>query len=238
MVAIATAAPAFAASPCSDTYSYRLDWGTTPYTPPANLTVNPNVATAIVPALPGGGPGASAVTVTLTSTLQGGVTRYDQNLNVLATTGIGGFPGEQGVAIRSATTGLPSVGGPLGISRSQTITFGFSRAVRNLSFTVVDLDRDTNFWDRASFSPTPTSYVRVGTVQGNGNTGTELTADSGGFRYTGLTGIDDTSNAGNVTITYAGGSSFTSFQLVYWNAGTPGPQGILVSDLTFNALGC
>ena len=240
-VSLAAAAPAFAASTCSERYNYRLDWGTTLYTPPVNLTNDPNVGTATVPASAGGTPGASSVTVTFTSTLQGTTTRYDSNLTVLGTTGIGGLgANERGVAVRSATTGAAQTGGTT-IANSQTITVRFSRPVASVNFTVVDLDADTSFWDRVSFSPLPTTFIRAAAVDGNGNTGGELLQPlNGGFRYAPLIPgpIADTSGAGNVEINYSGGAAFTSFQLIYWNARATGPQGIVLSDFTFTALGC
>ncbi|RYB92381.1 hypothetical protein EUA06_05335 [Nocardioides glacieisoli] len=237
VVAMAATAPAYAASPCDTTYSFRLDWGVTPYTPPANLTAEPNRGTATVTPTANGVPGALGISVTLESTLQGTTTRFDQNLNVLGTTGIGGLtPSQQGVAIRSTNVG--------GLANTQTIRVTFGRPVSNVSFSVVDLDRATNFWDRVSFNPLPTGFTRaLGTVSGIGAYTADpllITANSGAFRYTGLntTGLDDTSGAGVVTVNYAGGPSFTSFDLLYWSTSTPGPQGILLSDFTFNARGC
>jgi hypothetical protein len=232
VISVATAAPAFAASPCSDTYSYRLAWGTTSYAAPTSAAPNRGVAT--VPASPGGGPGAQSITVTLQSTFQGTTTAYDGNLTVLPTTGIGGLvPSQQGVAIRSTTNG--------GFANTQTVAITFGRAVSNLSFSVVDLDRAANFNDRASFSPAPSSYTRAATVGGIGAySQTETSASTGAFRYTGSvsTGLDDTSPDGVVTVNYAGGTAFTTFQLIYWSTQTPGPQGILLSDFSFNAKGC
>jgi hypothetical protein len=232
VISVATAAPAFAASPCSDTYSYLLDWGVTPYVAPSATSVNKGVAT--VPASAGGGPGAQSITVTLQSTFQGTATTYDGNLTVLATTGIGGLvPSQRGVAVRSTTNG--------GIANTQTVTITFGRAVSNLSFSVVDIDRAANFNDRVSFSPLPSSYTRAATVGGVGAlSATETSASTGAFRYTGSvnTGLDDTSPDGVVTINYAGGPAFTTFQLIYWSSLAPGPQGILLSDFSFNAKGC
>lgn len=235
VIAVATAAPAFAASPCDTSYSFRLDWGVTPYTPPASLTADPNRGVATVPPTANGTPGALDLSVTFASTLQNGTTRYDQNLNVLPTTGIGGLvPSQQGVAIRSSNTGA--------FNRTQTVSITFSRAVSNLSFSVVDIDRAGNFNDRVSFNPLPTSYTRAATVSGNGAYVTDpiLSPNTGAFRYTGLDldGFEDTSSAGVVTVNYAGGPSFTSFDLIYWSTQTSGPQGILLSDFTFTAKGC
>ncbi|WP_175539562.1 hypothetical protein [Nocardioides exalbidus] len=171
--------------------------------------------------------------MTFDSSPAGGATRYDGNLTVPATTNIGALgAGERGLAIRSGSTALTAL-------VNQTITVRFSRAVSNLSFSIVDLDRDANFWDRVTCNPVPTSSNnRPTTVAGVGDAGLEIPG-SGPFRYTGgTTGIDDTSNAGNVQLVYAGGASFTQLQLVYWNAGSPGPQGILLSDFTFTARGC
>lgn len=235
VVAVASAAPAFAASPCDTTYSYRLDWGVTPYTPPASLTVEPNRGVATVPATANGTPGALDVSVTFASTVQGTTTRFDQNLRVLSTTGIGGLvPSQQGLALRSTGSG--------GINNTQTVTVTFSRAVTGVSFSVVDLDRAANFNDRVSLNPAPTSYTRALTVGGVGAYAADPLANNnaGAFRYTGLngTGLDDTSPDGVVTINYAGGASFTSFQIVYWSTQAPGPQGVLLSDFTFTARGC
>lgn len=227
-ISLVAAAPAFAASPC-DPQTYRIDWGTTPYTPPASLTANPNSGTAVV----AGSAGGQTMNVTFASTLGGTATRFDSNLTVLPTLNIGGLgANERGLAIRSTTTSTVN-------ANRQTITVTFARAVSALSFTIVDLDLAGNFWDRVSLSPQPTRYTRAPLVAGVGSLGAETTTETGAFRYTGPSGgLDDTSGAGNVTVTYSGGASFRTFDLIYWNAGTPGPQGILLSDFTFTANGC
>ncbi|RYB94650.1 hypothetical protein EUA93_10035 [Nocardioides oleivorans] len=229
VVAVAAQAPAFAASPC-DPQTYRIDWGVSAYTPPGSLTATPNVGTAVAT----GSAGGNGINVTFTSTVLVS-TRYDSNLTVLPTTGIGNLgAGEQGLAIRS--------NGSLGAYplSNQTITVAFGRAVSNLSFTVVDIDRDANFWDRVAFNPAPGAgnFTRAAQVDGAGNLNAETSGD-GPFRFTGPTGnLVDTSGAGNVQVRYAGGASFTSFQILYWNTVLSGPQGILLSDFSFTARGC
>ena len=55
---MAAAAPAYAASPCSTTFPYRLDWGTTAYT---KLTADSATATIT----PSSGTGGTPVTIDL-----------------------------------------------------------------------------------------------------------------------------------------------------------------------------
>ena len=79
VVAVAATAPAFAASPCSDRYSYLLNWGATPYTRANARNGSATVASA----------DSTAVTVTFLSTLDDRLNVPDptRNLTVPANTG-------------------------------------------------------------------------------------------------------------------------------------------------------
>jgi hypothetical protein len=129
---------------------------------------------------------------------------------------------------------------PNGVGRGQDVTFTFSAAVSNISFTMYDIDNLAGGWgDRVqmltsgyTYSPAVTSGT--GRVIGNG-TATGTTNTTGPFRNNNTNlNYGDGSNNGNVTITYAG--PITAFSFRYTNAANTGGgnQRIAVSDISWS----
>lgn len=227
VVAATTAAPAYAASPCSTTFPHRLDWGTTAYT---KLTADSATATIT----PSSGTGGTPVTMSIASVVSGTVARAADNLTVPATTNIGGL----GAAERGLTLlhDSPIVAGR---DNRQTVTFTFSRAVTGVAFTITDIDStlntavtpNTGWIDQVELTGTRTGTVPAGsTVIGSGTSTTpwRLSADS--------TNIATDQGGGNLNVAYSG--SLTSFTLTYWSSRAGANQRIYLSDFTFTAFGC
>ncbi len=243
VVAVATAAPAFAASPC-DAQSYRLNWGNTTGQTVYSKNTSTNVGTASVSGSSGGG----AVTVTFSSSTVGTVSRATDNLTVSTETNIGNLgAGERGLNI-SHNDGITA-----GRGNRQVIQIRFDRDVTGLSFSLTDIDSSrTNvgttrnpiydgWYDRVELSGSPTASTVNSSVIGAGTNTTESSSASGPWRH-----VDDDinvpnagSSGGNVTVTYPGTiAANAAITLVYWSAIGGGNQRIFLSDLTFNAKGC
>lgn len=225
VIAVAAAAPAYAASPCDTTYSYRLDWGTTPFT----KIDEDGSATIAAPS-----PGASSINVGFKSEVSSAaVARPAANLSVPATLNIGGLgANERGLRIEHAQ--------PITAGRTnrQTITITFGRAVTGLSFTITDVDSSNSaaanqtrngWWDQVELSGTR-DVVQPATITGLGT----LAAP---WKHTSAnTNEATTGTGGNVKVTYPGAVS--SITLVYWSDSAGGNQAIALSDFTFTAKGC
>ena len=122
---------------------------------------------------------------------------------------------------------------PDAVGIGQTIAFSFSKSVRNVSFTLYDIDNTTgNGWgDRVQVNTSGYTFSipSDGTVTGNGGSGNNQ------FRNTQTNNnLGDASDQGNVTLTYAG--PISSFQFTYRNAAnTGGPNmRIAISDISFS----
>lgn len=246
VVAVATAAPAFAASPCSDTYSYAVVWNDptrTTYVPPSAPTgtgTKTGTATAIAPA----GSGASNVGVLFQSTTQGTVTRTATNLTV-GGTNVGGLGGS---ALQLTHSNIQ-----VGRGNRQELFISFDRPVSNLAFSIADIDSSfnaqsntANWYDQveltgttggipdvaASFTQSPaatTSDTSV-VVWGAGSSTSPWRPRNGNIN------VGAGSNAGNKRVTFT--TPVKSLTLVYWNSAGNQNQVIAVTDFTFNAKGC
>ena len=164
VVAAATAAPAYAASPCMNLYDYTLNWATASYTR-SNTGVDAYAALTSTQA--GGDPiyvhfnavgmGTSNIDTSrnLTVSNAGSGTTQDPTVTNLGNTGQSG--------IRLQHNARPS-----GIANAQNLTISFRTGtstssplvyVRNVSFHMTDIDGlngGNNYADRVSLSPNPT----------------------------------------------------------------------------------
>lgn len=239
VVAVATTAPAFAASPCATTYSFRLDWGTTPYN-----RASARSATATVSSSPSG---ATPLTVTFTSTSSSSLNVPDttRNLTVPANTGtgttadpvvtsLGGRAGERGVMLYHASS-TP------GRANRQDVAITFSRPVRGLKFYVTDVDTITNpaYSDRVELvGYTAASAVVPFTRTNDGITGDGSVASP--WLRTADSNVSENA-AGAQTLVDFGASTaeVKSLVLTYWNnAGGTQYHRVFIGDLDFTALGC
>src|SRR5262249_13946685 len=121
---------------------------------------------------------------------------------------------------------------PDAVGIGQTITFSFSKSVRNVAFTLYDIDNLSGGWgDRVQMSTNGYTFSipSDGTVAGNGGSGNNQ------FHNTQASNnLGDGSDQGNVTLTYAG--PISSFAFVYRNAANTGGGNmrIAISDITFS----
>lgn len=229
VISIAAAAPAFAASPCSDTYAYALDWGNTAKTtytaPTGNAATKVGTASALAPT----GSGAAAVGVTFTSTFVSNNNtdrRANDNLTVPATSGIGGLvPAQQGLLISHGSTSSSRNG------FRQEVVIHFNRSVTGLAFTITDVDSLNNgWWDQIELTGTRTGTYNTGILVGSGTAGDPWRTISGN------NSIATTSGDGNVAITYT--APVTDITLTFWSTENGGNQLIRLSDFAFSAKGC
>jgi hypothetical protein len=178
-------------------------------------------------------------TITLTTVAAGGtdvtpVNRQIQNVNA------GGITG------KSLRFGMDAETTSFNNGNRQTVTFSFSNPVSNVAFTLIDIDNQlTSGWgDRVwmvttGFTFTPALTSGATRIIGNGTNTPDVAPTmlnpqgSGRFRNLNTNNnLGDTSNAGNVTIRYAG--PISSFSFVYANQVNSGePQRIDMGDITF-----
>ncbi|QIM21215.1 hypothetical protein G7075_08865 [Phycicoccus sp. HDW14] len=231
VIAVGAAAPRAAASPCNP-QAYTIAWdgaGGTAYTRTGNqsgtATTDPDGAGPVAPV-------TLSMSSAFTGAMQSGNESNTQNQNFrVSTAQVGGLntPGlqfEQTVNNRLSQT-------PPQRSARQTITFTFSEPVVGLTFTMTDIDALTgDFVDMVELSGTFT-YAHATTR----TTGAGTVASP--FRNTQNGDVANTSNNGNVTITYPG--AITSFQLTYWNAvtsysGVDRNQIVTIADMAFSVI--
>ena len=244
VMAASVAAPAYAASCGSTSYTYALNWGTVTYatsTSGSGPTLTKTGTASVT-----GPAGSTPVVATFTSKSVGTDTRTANNLTVDAATypdvGDSGATGlllqHQGIAVGRNTS-------------RQELRIQFNRPVTGLSFTISDIDannafgggQSNDFYDRVELTGTRTftTTSRGGGnfyVIGTGVAGTENNAFEGPWRMYNNSTIasDNGDDAGNVDVTYPG--SVQDITLTYWNARGAGNQAIFLGAFTFTALGC
>ncbi|WP_091194128.1 hypothetical protein [Nocardioides alpinus] len=253
MIAAATAAPAFAASPCATTYGYTLNWGN------ATAEFNRASTTAASASATSTSVGAQKLSIGFASALitsgnnnsvNGHVLDVTHNLTVPGPAAGGGggvapnvtnlgniTPGgaERGLCLQHSTSSTANVSRTGNPDRGQRLTISFPRDVTNLTFWIVDIDSTTSgYWDRVRFTTTPTVVTNSASVNING-TGSGTTPFRYGTTQTNNNFDENTANA-RVKVSFAG--PLTSLTMEYWNAGGTGVQRVFLADFAFDALGC
>ena len=227
VIAVASTAPAFAASPC-DTQGYTLDWGNnakTTYSAPNNPG-GTGTKTSVATVLPPTGSGASALGVTFTSTMFGSMSRANDNLLLSTETNVGGLGQGQGLNMSHAAAI------PTGYANRQEVTVSFARAVTNLQFSITDVDAQQNGWiDQVAVTGTRTGVPAAGTVQGSGTNESPWMPV-----YYGNAGNNQ--GTGNVALTFPSVAANTPFTIAFWNLGGNSNQRIFLGNMTFSAKGC
>ncbi|MBM6398977.1 hypothetical protein [Phycicoccus sonneratiae] len=233
VIAVGAAAPRAAASPCNP-QSYTIGWngaGGTSYSRTGNqsgtATTDPDGAGPIAP-----------VTLSMTSTLSGRMATgnesgtTNQNFRV-SSAEVGGL-GVPGLQLEQTVTGTRR--SEPGRDALQTVTFVFSEPVVGLTFTLTDIDAlDGDFIDMVELSGAFTVTHVTNRTTGAGTTASPL-------RNTANGDVANTSNLGNVRITYPG--AITSFTLTYWNNatffstqnGADRNQIVSIGPMTFNVI--
>ncbi|GAB3247225.1 hypothetical protein GCM10027425_02890 [Alteromonas gracilis] len=235
-MAVAAAAPAYAASNCSTSFSYALNWPTG-YTRTSALAGTASIA-------PSSGTGGTNVTMTLAAAAVGAnVPDATRNLQVPADTGtpttidpvvtsLGGRAGERGIRLQQTS--------PAGRGNRQVLTLAFSRPVRGLTFFITDIDTITNpaYSDRVELIGRD---AQGGTVAFNqirdGITG-DGTFESPWLRAADLN-VPENNAGAQVQVTFGAATAVSSLELTYWSAtGTTQYHRIFIGRMAFTALGC
>ena len=246
LLVVSTAAPAFAASTCNTTYSYRLNWGTTEFTRTSATSASARIVSSTV-----GGPDIYAVFAV--QTFGNNAPDATRNLTVPsaagadaqldpAITNLGGLgAGERGVRLQNQTSGA-------GRANRQQLTVTFRRGstagtivnAKTLSFWVTDIDAITTspYADRVELSGT-FNQARDANIRGNGTNVAESNNNVGPWRNSNTNNnLGENSAGARVQVTYT--TDVTAFTLAYWNASSPGTQyhRIFLSDFVFTSTGC
>lgn len=169
----------------------------------------------------------NGVTVTLSTTTLPGTTLLSTNRTIRASPNGG---------ISAPVLQFQQLPNAIGIG--QDITFSFDAPVSNLSFSLYDIDNLSGGWgDRiqvftagytSSIPSTFTPATPTGNVIGDGTAGNRFRGSNTNANW------NDSSNRGNVTLTYAG--PITSFSFRYQNAANTGGGNmrIGISDITWS----
>ena len=235
VIAVATAAPAFAASPCDPRTNQVLDWDGLNTTwvraedrRSGTATYDPDLTGPIPP-----------LTFSLSASYTGNMKPGNEASLGNALTVVpnaGGLSGSALTLLQATTSATPQ-----GRSERGIYTFTFSRPVSNLVFTVTDIDSNSgDFDDVLEISP---GYVEL-------SRGSAVTSDNNGpggtqryYNTSANNALNDvSSSAGNIRLRYAG--PISTFTITYWNwanqfsSGVDTNQGIFLSDLTFDYKPC
>lgn len=252
VIAAATAAPAFAASPCATNFDYLLDWGSTASSFNRTGTTG---ATATATAAVAGGQAlsigfASALITNANNSVNSYVldTTYNMSVPGPAAGGGGGVApnvtnlgnitsggAERGLCLQHSTSSTAVVDNTGTPDRGQRLTISFPRAVTNLKFWIVDIDSTTSgYWDRVRFTTAPTVVTNSASPKING-TGTGTSP----FRYDTTqtnNNFDENTAGARVQVIFPG--PLTSLTMEYWNASGTGIQRVFLADFSFTAKGC
>lgn len=233
LVAVAAAAPAYAASPCSTRYSYTLDW------PTGYTRASATSGTATI-----SGTGGTAVTMTLASTSVGAnVPDAIRNLDVPPNTGtpttidpvvtsLGGRTGERGVRLQQTS--------PAGRANRQVLTMSFSRPVSGLTFFITDIDTITNpaYSDRVELIGRTAQGASVAfgqTLDGITGSGTEASP----WLRSADQNVPENNAGAQVQVAFAAGAAVSTLEMTYWSAtGTTQYHRVFIGRMSFTALGC
>ena len=247
VIAVAAAAPAYAASHCNRRIGQVLDWDSSKVT----FTRTSTSAKAVLD--PDGTGPVPTLTLDVTAGYVGNMKAGSENNNTSQTmvrqAAVGGL-GISGLGFMQATTSASPTnkkGEPLGYGDRGTYTFTFSRAVSNLIFTITDIDSTTaDFRDALVISP---GYVVDGQASGveytdlpNGNGNQTIPARW--FQSTSANAPVDNSTGGNGNLRVKFAGPISTFSITYWNRqasfdqDVDTDQRIYVSDMTFDYTPC
>ncbi|WP_110241362.1 hypothetical protein [Nocardioides gilvus] len=249
-VVLASSAPAFAGSgKVCGPLTYGVTWKSPNYAFTPNSAGVPNGAgQGRVVANPLGGVvpanlarDREALLVTVTNKLNGGRVRgasaSDGAANMrVSPFGVGGL-GVSGLTVMqdfASNVALPTPRSAHG----QTLTLQFSRPVKNLRFTITDIDSSSGqYRDRVWVSQPPNAVRAASGIRGTGTQG-----DPWRQRYNTSSFDPDSEGGGNVTLTY-GDTAMSTLQIHFWNdqpnaLSGNGLQGIFLSSLEFTASTC
>lgn len=239
-VLVATAAPAFAASPC-DPVTAVIDWASANY-----KRASATSGTYTIPDPDGTGP-KQGLTLTVAQTYKGsnmqtgsqgvGAAKVDYNLTV-PSYNIGGT-GQQGLCIHQSPIDNTKKSATRNDANKTIHTFTFSRPVTNLSFQITDVDSAAYDFIDAVGIESPSSFTASaaypGFVAGSGTNANPFYPLNSDLRE------PNDQGGANVRVSFP---SVTTFSVSYWNQiGTSrrdvdGDQGIFFTDFTLTYKPC
>lgn len=237
VIATATTAPAFAASPCDARTNQVLDWDASNVT--WNRKTNETGTASLTPAV-----NVPVLTLDVAATYAGDMkSGYEltssgtTNPSLRLASAVGGL-GISGVSLWQNTTSAS----PQGYNDIGRYTFTFSREVSNLRFTITDIDYASgDFKDALQISGAAYTVTSrgAGVIQASDATfGRYFIANESSGASNNATG-----SAGNLELKFAG--PLKTFTIAYINAlsgsftnGVDTDQTIYVSDMTFDYKPC
>lgn len=242
-VVVASAAPAYAASPGAESCveaDYLADWGNGTYQRSGGAgTLVAHPTSSLGPAAASSTPLVVTVAHAFTGTMQGAAASDGAaNLQVSPFT-VGGTRDRGLTLMQRLSTGRPPASGRRG--HAQVVTLAFDRPVRGLRFTITDVDSASDqYRDRVELSGAPRVLV-PGTLAGRGTATDPLANRSDHALY------DPAKDGrGNVVVTYDG--EVRQVVVTFWNDHPPrrggsrlvadGQQGIFLGSLSFSASTC
>lgn len=212
-IIVSTAAPAYAASCAAVNYAAPLNASTVQTASTTSATGTATSSTT----------GTDAVTYKITSSAGSGTILGAANESTA-----GGGP----TSYYNGTGDLGSDGLQLqqnGGVTGQTITFTFSRAVTDLTFTVADIDSaGTGYYDAVSFSLAPTTIVNGAAVKGAGTKASPLQAINANQQ------VNSSTLANRSTVTFSG--PLTTFSMTFSSATGTTAQQIFLTQMRFTSL--
>lgn len=261
VVAVATTAPAYAASPCETLYSYRLDWGTSAYSHPTTTANNsvatitstnggPDIFAVFATTFLGSGagdgnlPSGEARNLSVPGNTAGGDATRDPAITNLGGTGAG----ERGLRLQETSVAGKANRQEVKVEFRSGSATGPLISVRGLSFYIVDIDAITTspYSDRVVLTPTvpatATNQVKDTNVIGNGTDVAESSTTVGPWRNSQANSNVPENQAGaRVQVNYpdSAAAQFSSFTLSYWtNTGTGQYHRIFLTDFILKSTAC
>ena len=245
MVAVATAAPAFAASPCTTPVPGSMDWNVPRFYRQGQgnkwidrgygysrsssssadyLTQDPD---GTGPQLP------LALTISVS---YGSNTQAAADQLTVSTTNVGGT-GDVGLTLHQTPRDTALTSSSLTDRNKSIVTFAFGRVVSELTFTMTDIDSaSADFRDAVGIAGaviSSSSIANTSLVQGTGTV-----TDPFQVRTSNSAVDNEVGSGGNVTVTL---KNFSSFDLHYWNtqaAGSGGDQKVFLTDFELTYFAC
>ncbi|GAA5108220.1 hypothetical protein GCM10023339_07020 [Alloalcanivorax gelatiniphagus] len=195
VIAVATAAPAFAASPCANKTALQpVTWATTTT-------------------------GTSQTGTTTSGTTVNATAAYTRSGLTPGSIGSGNLTAQTATTARDSFSIVNN--SPIALTSDaaaanfQTVTFNFTVPVFGLTFSIDDIDRGSGYWDWVSLNATPAETPVP--AYGTGTTITGAGTDTSGWRTT-ATGGGDNLASQSVTATYADGLfGITQVRLRFWS---------------------
>lgn len=193
VIAVATAAPAFAASPCATKTALM------PVTWAASTGTTRQTGTA-----------ANGTTVNVTAA-------YTASGLTPGSLGTGNMSPQSAARASDSFAIVNNTPAALGdpSTNFQTVTFAFTQPVFGLTFSIDDIDRGSGYWDHVSIASTPAETP--GATFGSGSTITGAGVDGNAWRTTSTGGGDNLASQ-SVTVTYADGLvGISQLRLKFWS---------------------